>query len=307
MNLIDYINLLRRNVLNVLLITMLVTMATIGLVMLKNRTPYQTTIFVSIGSIQKNTQGETPVYDNVQAADHFSETVQGWFKNPEFGNRINLKGSTEVSARKQEKQNLLITFSSENNELAKKMDITIKKELENEIETYNTKTNSLFQIAIYTVNTEEKPLSIALFLIISLIGGIVLSSFAIYGYEYLFQKISSPAQARELLQKQPIDQLHNLRIKGDQLNFLRAYLSKTENKTIQIIETGVKTKKLAELLMKNKNNKTIECINFPLESEKISEKAHTVVVCTLGKTTTEDILKLQRLIKNDFDFVIVEA
>lgn len=138
------------------------------LVRYKNSTPFQSTIFITIGNSQKVTGNQTSQYENVQSSDSFSETVQGWFKKiPEFSKRIQSVPGTGIEFVETEKQNIMISFSTNTPDEAKNISTTIKNELQKEIESYNLKTNSDFQIAIFSLNTDEKPLSIALFLIIS--------------------------------------------------------------------------------------------------------------------------------------------
>ncbi len=307
MTFLDYLNLIRRNTLSVLLITLLTIGTTAGLVLYKNRSPFQSTIFVSIGNVQRSLQGNDSSFENVQAADHFSEAVQGWFKNPEFQKRIRIDGSSEISARKQEKQNLLLSYTSENDDLAKKTGEKAREELQKEIETYNANTASEFKTAIYSLNVEEKPLSLPLFLIIGLFGGAILSSFAVYGYEYLFQKISSASQAEILAEKNMTEAIPSMKTGEQKLRFLATHLDRIESKNIQIIGAGVKTDVLGENLEKILKGKTVNNVNFPQESELISENDPHLVVCALGKTTTGDIRKLRSLLSNTFDLLIVEA
>lgn len=303
MTFLDYLKLIRRHWIPAFLLTLIVTVSTLVLVQWKNNRPYETTVFLSIGSIEKaNTANPADIYENVQAADNFSETVQGWFKNPDFSNGIRLVGSSEMSARKQEKQNLVITFSSESDEQAFEMNNLLHSGLQKEIETYNAATGGKFIMAIYDVDTEQKNLSLLLFLLIGILGGAVSASFALYGYEYLFQKISSAAQASEILQKQPIERLSSLESK--QLNFLSAYLRKID-KNIQLIGAGADISKLAAAL-KHHHGK-VEGINFPDQSQEIKTHDHHVIVCILGRTSQEDLRKLRTLLSAEFDLLIVEA
>lgn len=303
MTFLDYLKLIQRHWLPGLLLTAVVALSAAGLVQWKNNRPYETTVFLSIGSAEKGSlNNPANIYENVQAADQFSETVQGWFKNPDFEKGIQLIGSSEISARKQEKQNIVVTFSSESDELAQEMSNRLHAELQSEIEKYNASTGSKFILAIYEVDYDQKTLSLLLFLLIGILGGAVVASFALYGYEYLFQKISSPSQAAELLQKQPIERLSSQ--KTNKLHFLSTYLHKTD-KNIQLIGVGAEINKLTDAL-KHFHNK-IEGVNFPEESQKIKSHDRHVVACVLGKSTLEDLRKVQTLLSSDFDLLIVEA
>lgn len=307
MTFLDYLSLMRRNAAAALLITLLITGTTLCLVLYKNRSPYVSTIFVSIGNAQNGNQAESSSYDRVQAADHFTETVQGWFKNPEFQKRIRIEGSSETSVRKQEKQNLVLSFTSENAEAAKKMNENTKSELQREIDTFNSVTNNEFKIAIYSENIEKKQLPVMLFLIISVIGGAILSSFAIYGYEYLFRFISSPSQAEAVTQKTAIEILPGVKTQKEKLQFLAGYLYRREMKRIQLIGARIETAPIAKSIQALVVEKTVHSVLFPQESGKIAPQNHHIVVCALGRTTENDIRRLRTLLSDTFDLLIVEA
>lgn len=302
MNFLDYIYLIRRNLVSVALITLLVMGVTMTLVKMKNNNAFQSTAFITVGNSLK-TFGTLSPYENVQAADHFSETVQGWFKNPDFQQRIQKTAKTDISARKQEKQNVVISFSADSEETSKKINEDIKSELEKEIDSYNLKTGSTFQLAAYSLNIEEKPLSYLIFMIVSLLGGITLSSFAVYFLEYFTRKTSSISQIQAVTGKPPIDIIHGLN-KND-LTFIRAIVKKNEKKNVQFITMSGGSKKAHDLFQQKIGGNNVHIVNFPEHAEKISENAHHVVVCELGRTTTDDLGKIMALLNPTFDIIIV--
>ena len=189
MTFLEYLKLIRRHLAIILIITILGAIGGAIFVQAKNTKPFETTIFVTIGQTE-TANSATTAFDNVQASDYFSETVQGWLKNPEVVNRIYTKSSysTEISTRKQVKQNFLVTFSTANSEMGTTMGNIIKDELNNEMQTYNQKTNGKFQIAIFSAKTDQKPQSIPLYIFIGIISGFILASLIVYSYEYLFKK-----------------------------------------------------------------------------------------------------------------------
>jgi hypothetical protein len=307
MSFLEYLGLLRRHAVSALALAVLVVAATMSLVAWKNTAPYETTVFISIGNNQNEALDQESAYENVQAADHFSETVQGWFKNPKFQERIKMRSSSEMNARKQEKQNLVVTFSSEQAEEGQLGSEKLRNELEMEINAYNSGTNSDFQIAVYTFDTKHKPLSFPLFLIISIIGGVMLASFALYGFEYLFEKVTAPAQAAEILGREPLDKLLSLSPKKKDVGFLSAHLGRQEGKNIQIVGAGVDAGKLTRSLERLGHGKSLHTVMFPEESDKIARDGRQLVVCVLGKTSLDDLSKLKTLVSASFDLLIVEA
>ncbi len=310
MNFLDYLALVRRRWAPCLVITAVVTLSAIVLVQWKNNKPFETTVFLSIGSSQQPLENaQSGIYESVQAADQFSETVMGWFKNPQFIDRINASAAsiTDISARKQEKTNVVVTYSTSTKSEADKIGAVIKDQLNNEISSYDLMTNDHFQTAVLEASTKEKPLSLLLFGIIGVLAGLVLASFALYGYEYLFRKISSPQQASEILKKNAIETLKNLRPKDRSLSFLVAYLHKIPGKSVQLITAGPGLTHLTGKLEKMMKSKTFHLVDFPKDSLKINDKDHHVVICRLGKTAVDDLEKIQTLLSASFDLVIVET
>jgi len=309
MTFLDYLALIRRHWIIGIIITALVTASSVLLVTLKNNQPYETTIFLSIGNQQEQSNTTQSIYDDVQAADAFSQTVQGWFKNPQFIEQINAASGikADISSRQQEKQNVLITYNTTTEDQANTLEKTIQDKLTAEIATYNSKTNDKFALAIFEAITQKKPLSMILFLIIGLFGGLVIASFALYGFEYLFQKASSTNQISEILEKTALDKFKNDHPNADKLTYISAIINKKEGKNIELITLGGDGSKIAKTLTELIPNKKIATINFPQESDKILTSNSCVVLCTLGKTTTNDLLKLKSLLSNSFDLIIIES
>ena len=204
MNLQDHLRLYNRHILPIATITIIATLATaiFGTQMLEQK--YKTTMFLSF-SVQSSvikTTGST-TYDDVQAADHFTETIQGWFKNPKFLEKIEEKGGskTNISAKKQEKQNLVITYSSDTDSTAGKTAKSIKETLSKEISRYNNTTETDFQIALSSTDTKAQSSRLPIFIILGFILGILFGIGLSYIYEYLFGFASFQHQVESILEK----------------------------------------------------------------------------------------------------------
>jgi len=135
-----------------------------------NKTSFGTTVFLSIGAKQSVTQSP---FETVQAADHFSELVQGWFKNPALLNKIEDQSGSkpDLSARKQEKQNLVITYKTATEDQAKKVSQSMEQVLKAEITNYNLQNSSEFTLTSFSATTKESPIPLILFVLAGLIGG----------------------------------------------------------------------------------------------------------------------------------------
>ena len=114
----------------------------------KNFTQSQTFITVGIDNTEQN------LTNNFEAADMFTETIQGWFKNTQFLAEINGSNKTTINAKKQEKQNLIISFQltdgtdSETKTIQESVINTLKKNVEN----YNIETNSKVRLTLISSN-----------------------------------------------------------------------------------------------------------------------------------------------------------
>ena len=189
---------LRGHIIGIIFITLITTTASVVHGLNQAELQFETTAFLSIGH-KYESRGELSAYETVRAADHYKETVQGWFKNPSFLNRIFAKAGTSsaLSARNQEKQNILITFKTANEKSAEKLADSIEDTLLKEISEYNLKTGSEFTLALYDYTIVKTSDKLAFFAIFGLFAGILLGLMASFTYDALFTSSSK----RSLLQK----------------------------------------------------------------------------------------------------------
>ena len=187
MNTSFHIQILKKHIIAIVLITLLAGAGATLYKTIKNPGNFNTTIFLSIGIKQTLASGS---YDDVQAADQFTETIQGWMKNPALIERIEnqTKNNIGFSRHKQEKQNLVITFTAETNADANKIATILLKELNNEIETYNRAINGQFTIATSGISINEDDNKIYLYGALGIIIGLVLSIGLAYLHESIFRK-----------------------------------------------------------------------------------------------------------------------
>jgi capsular polysaccharide biosynthesis protein len=190
MNISSHLYLYKRKWISILLITLIALSTSIVYVVSSTPANFDATLFLSIGYKKDKEIGTS--LDNVQAADHFSETVQGWLKNPDFIKRVHSDKYflADLSASKQEKQNLVITFSTTSGDNADTIADSIVTELKKEIQNYNNKSGSEFQIAIQSVNITENNNKFLKIIIIGLLAGIIFGIALAYFYEFIFGKSS---------------------------------------------------------------------------------------------------------------------
>ena len=149
---------------------------TLGVVFTQTLTPFSetTTIFTTITT----SNNEDPRAAE-QASTDFGETVTGWFRNPAFVQEIEKKSSQQgtLSAKKQERQNLLIIAKTKTAGTSKEFAQQALKKTQNEIKRINQSSSSQFTIINQGSSTATKTPSPLFAGIIGGIGGITLALF----------------------------------------------------------------------------------------------------------------------------------
>lgn len=306
----SYLILAKRKWRIVLGIAILVTILAYSFALMKNKNLHKATVFLSIGVNESGTKENqsSSIYENVQAADQFAETVQGWFKNPDFLARIEKKSGfgSNITARKQEKQNLLVNFNTPTREQAERISEVIKNELVYELNTYNQQTNTAFQLALYTPNINEESVNVLLFLLLGILAGLALGIGIGYGYEYLFQLVSFSEQITEILKKNYLEKLSSLFCKKEKLHFLFAHLKKI-NVPITVAGINMNPAHLVKETVNHLPERTIRSSILPADAEKLGSAQYLLIVCQLGKTRLEDLKKLETFLPEKFDFIVIES
>ncbi len=178
----NYIGFLFRNWKSILIVTILVAISAGVFGVIKNKTVYQATVFINIGAKQNNQN--TSLLEAVQAADQFTETIQGWFKDPSFLSKIS-NDPTGISARKQEKQNLIVEYEKNTREEATNLSSEIKHALQEQLENYNAQTQNGFTLGVFSTTVTTKNYPLGLVILLGIIGGFVAGQVLFYVFEYL--------------------------------------------------------------------------------------------------------------------------
>jgi hypothetical protein len=141
---------------------------------LYNKSAISGTIFINIGASQDQ---KTSLFETVEAADHMSEVVQGWFKDPSLLKKISDQAGHEANfnVRKQEKQNIVITFKTENTDQAKKVAVSLEENMRSALSRYNIETAGSFKITAFDSDYNESNIPVILFLLFGLVAGFMLS------------------------------------------------------------------------------------------------------------------------------------
>jgi hypothetical protein len=162
----------------VLVIIILTVISSVSFGFLFNKTSVSDTIFINIGASGNK---DISPFETVQAADHMSESIMGWLKNPSFLDKISEQSGYEpgLNVRRQEKQNIVVTFKTPDAVSAKKTASAIESVLRTQISKYNMETASSYKMIAFDHSYKENPVPLIYFAFFGIIAG------AIIGYAFL--------------------------------------------------------------------------------------------------------------------------
>ncbi len=164
----------------ILIITLLTAILAVTFGFIYNKTSFNNTIFINVGYGPGNgSNALTSPLDAVQAADQFSETVQGWLKDPLLVEEIRTQAQYNVdfSVRKQEKQNLVATYRTGSENQAKKVSQAAEEILRAQIGNYNLETDGDFKMPVFDLYSVNGAFHPALFAVMGIILGLLLGYF----------------------------------------------------------------------------------------------------------------------------------
>lgn len=291
----SYCKLLFRNIPLIISITLLSLIA--GLILGNNLAApgFNVTVFTTIGlKSDIFTSQSLYSYDDVRAADHFTETVQGWFKNSSFLDEISRRapkssGYENLSAARQEKQNLIINFTVKDQNFVEPIATAVTSALSAEIEKYNMSAGPDFQLALYGTDYAKTSSRLPFLVLFALISGLALAFAVAFLREYMGDEIMSKT-AIERLSGKPADLSFKSTRKND-LTFMEALLEKHDGKKCVFVFTWTKSDKLANGLKETFKHKDVSTINSLTDPSALLEhrnRLHALIIKP-GSTKTSDL------------------
>lgn len=222
----DFLSFLRRRLLPLFVVAILAAVLSVGYTLKYDKGNQGAMIFVTLGLVVQEDVPASYFITNEEhnVIDQFTETVQGWLFNPAFLRKVNEATNesagydVELSARKQEKQNLLITAMVPQGSKVSWASAAVVSTLEEEIEAYNMATNSNFVLALHSsTSLESAPsyaLNAAVFILLSLLVLVLLFLLR----EYLARRVSFAFQVEAIVGGSPVVRVprgHLMRIEED--------------------------------------------------------------------------------------------
>ena len=139
---------------------------------------------------------------------YFAQTVQGWTMDPSFQEQANLRmtsGSFTVTARQQERQNIIFqVFASDASLIEEAAWVTVD-ELEERLDSYNETMQTSYKIANPEVTSYLKDPPYKVNAVAGLLLGLLLVIFVQLCYEFFAGIVSFPFQVEKILGKGSID------------------------------------------------------------------------------------------------------
>lgn len=138
---------------------------------------FTTILFATVVSADENSS----VADKEVSSQGLSETIIGWTYSPLFGENLGFG----VSAKKQERQNIVLQFETPTEKKAQENAEKLQKQLQEKLKNYNqlseTKFNFLFESPVIRQNTPKKSMLGIAGAILGLFFGSFLSEFLYRG------------------------------------------------------------------------------------------------------------------------------
>lgn len=294
MTTIDLLRLVKRNFLFITLAALVGLMAGFGVIKINPTLSLENSLFYSFSVNAKNsTQNNN--YENLQSADQITESIQGWIKDPAFQenvtNESNLK--LQIKGKKQEKNNLIISFDSKNTAEADLYQKAIDHELRNRLSAYNHVSSFDITIGSQSFHTKNKLDLSFIFIFGGLIIGKFLGIWAAYLHEQYRNKLTNEKQVSELINHQVLFYFSSLHQFKKHHSVLAAYLDrKYYQQKIQLINLTKKTKVGLETLSSMTGEVEIKSYEFPKQIKEIKPDHPAIILVQLGETSVTRLKEL---------------
>src|SRR3989339_201815 len=194
---------------------------------------YEAVVFMSVGMEQGVYPDQAEAFGarGVTEADYyFAQTVQGWTMDPSFSEQVNAVIDADepvsVSARQQERQNIIFSVVSPYIDVAEfAADVTVQ-ELQERLASYNETMKTAYKIANpeVTIWTHE-PRVLFNGVVGFLIGILLVIGFCLV-YEYSVGIVSFGFQASEVLGKKSLCRICCKKQMGEKLKFISGVVNK---------------------------------------------------------------------------------
>ena len=265
------------------------------------------TVFLTIGAVLTEgvSMGTLGASQNENVVDQFTQTVQGWVSNPGLVQQVaaQLDRPFDLSVRKQEKQNLIVTLEmNEDNpgEATPELGATVFLEVLNrELMAYNERTNSQFVVAISSVSYFKNSPHFALNGVIALFLGLVVGLVTLALREYVKRTLTFEFQAVSVLGGAPLVRLKSGFGYVDLEGFVRLYASRHDIVLLEAGDTGMSAHR-AYL-----KEARLDLLTYPAGLSHLNASEMVVAVVRLGVSSEDDVRALSSLYGKALPYLLI--
>lgn len=265
------------------------------------------TVFYIFGIQDPNQQ--TNSYENLQAADQITESIQGWFKDPSFLSEINRQSnlSFAIKSKKQEKNNLVLTYNSDNNSNGDIFSQTISRVLQQRINNYNANSDLQIKISSQLPHSSEKASDLGLYLLISLIAGLLTGYLSAYFYEYFTGKVKSKTEIKHIMKRRPVFTFTNHKQLKTKYHFLVKFLQNNfVQEKLQILDLTSKSKIGLEVISKHTNFQEVKSFDIPVDLSGVNLDVPTLILVELGHSKQNNLKQLVALKFTHLELILLD-
>lgn len=310
MNIQDHLKLAYRNKYLIIITTLACVLSGYFFYINQSSNHYETNQLISFAiQNQKPSVSDSSPYENLEAADQITESIQGWFISPAFLNELQQQTTLNYSikARKQEKNNLLITFNSENQLNAQKYSEQILKSLQNRLDQYNQKSDLRINAAITESQTNTKNSNPILYLSLGFLIGLIVSYLASLSWEKLGNFTNTAEEVEAILKIPILDQYFNeSSLVKNHLYLTKLISQKLKGDELQIIDLTKRSRFGLEIISKYTNYQSMKSYNLPADLEKIKFAKPSLIIVQLGHTTKNCLQRLAKIDLSHCEVIIID-
>jgi capsular polysaccharide biosynthesis protein len=262
-------------------------------------------VFITVGMDVENGQGQAIILsDNLdEILDSFTETVQGWLFNPAFLDNLQdqLGFSVSLTARKQEKQNILVTLSLPSDVSTASADPealvvttaeTFLALLSEEMDQYNAQTHASFVVALHSITPMQSSPAYALTVVVSTILAFIGVTVFLLLVEYVKARVTFLSQVERELGKKPIKVVESAR--PVMLTQIPAFRERFFPEIKQNIVVAPAVESFSKLAVHH----------YPEDLKSIDPEKETLLWVRLGQSSESQLQELKSLLGDRFEYVV---
>ena len=308
MELLYFFSVVQRNFLKILIGGIICGLLGILFATLIQKPAYSTTIIFQTTAKVDQTQGkDVDPLSYFEAGDRFSEAILGWFRNPIIFDGIakrveGMDGGTLAkifSIRRQEKQNINITYKVESEEKAKKLEEAIVSYMKEQVATINKQSNSAYDLVNLDYKIEKIEPSKVMTGGYAFAFGIILFILFVFIYELAIGVVMYKDQVEQILGTKIVGKIG----KNDSA-FLASYI-KERAPHASLIGLGIplddivkNTKSFLEKSLNTKSEVTLTAYQSPDYSKGLHDKGEIILFVKPGVTKLRDIRNIKAVKQN---------